>query len=87
MSLFNCVVLLWLGLTVMLNAERRDVGVWLIGGAALLGSIFFAAHTTILSIASQTISPSVNFWWEIGWLPLLALPYAWYGIVLWYGGL
>ena len=86
LSLFNCVVLLWLGLTVMLNAERRALGVWLIGGAAFLGCLFFAAHTAILSMASQTISSSVNFWWEIGWVPLLALPYAWYGIVLWYGG-
>ena len=74
LSLFNVVVLLWLGLTVLLNVERRTGGVWLIGGAALLGSAFFAAHTAILSIASQTITAGLDFWWELGWLPLLALP-------------
>ena len=86
LSLFNCVILLWLGLTVALNAERRTGGVWLVTGSALLGSIFFAAHAAILSIAAYTISPSLNLWWQVGWLPLVALPFAWYAIVLWYSG-
>lgn len=86
LSLFNVIVLLWLGLTVLLNVDKRTGGVWLIGSAALLGSAFFAAHTAILSIASQTITESLDFWWELGWMPLLALPLIWYAIVLWYSG-
>ena len=34
-SLFNTILLLWLGLTVLLNAERRTWGVWLAGGGLL----------------------------------------------------
>ena len=31
-SLFNAILLLWLGLTVLLNADRRTWGVWVMGG-------------------------------------------------------
>ncbi len=31
-SLFNTILLLWLGLTVLLNAERRSWGIWMAGG-------------------------------------------------------
>jgi|GEM_PF-1870362 hypothetical protein len=43
-SLFNTIVLLWLGLTVALNAERRDWGLWLVSGELILGGVFFLAH-------------------------------------------
>ena len=36
MSLFNTVLQLWLGLTVLLNAERRSWGIWLASGGLLL---------------------------------------------------
>ena len=32
-SLFNTVLLLWLGLTILLNAELRTWGTWLAGSA------------------------------------------------------
>ncbi len=31
-SFFNTIALLWLGLTVLLNAERQRWGTWLAGG-------------------------------------------------------
>ena len=37
LTFFNVLVLLWLGLTVLLNAERRRLGTWLTGGGLLLG--------------------------------------------------
>jgi len=86
LSLTNGIVLLWLGLMVLLNTERRTPGVALLALAAWLGSAFFAAHTAILASGEGPASAALNLWWEVGWLPLLALPLAWYGIVLWYGG-
>ena len=86
LSLANGIVLLWLGLVVLLNTERRTAGVMLLVMAAWLGSAFFAAHTAILASGEGPASAALNLWWEIGWLPLLALPLTWYGVVLWYGG-
>ena len=86
LSLANGVLLLWLGLTVLLNAARRTPGVALLALAAWLGSAFFAAHTAILASGEGPASAALNRWWALGWLPLLALPLAWYGVVLWYSG-
>ncbi len=86
LSLANGILLLWLGLTVLLNAERRTPGVALLALTAWLGSAFFAAHTAILASGEGPASAALNLWWELGWLPLLALPLAWYGVVLWYSG-
>lgn len=36
-SIFNTCLFLWLGLTVLLNANRRDWGVWLMGGGCWQG--------------------------------------------------
>ena len=47
-SLMNTILLLWLGLTVLLNAERRTWGTWIGGGALLLGAAFFLSHSAIL---------------------------------------
>src|SRR5574341_1176236 len=47
-SLANTILLLWLGLTVLLNAERRSWGVWTMGIGLLLGAAFFVSHTAIL---------------------------------------
>jgi signal transduction histidine kinase len=87
LSLANGIILLWLGLTVLLNAQRRTPGVVLLALAAWLGSAFFAAHTAILASGEGPASAALNLWWELGWLPLLALPLAWYAVVLWYSGL
>lgn len=85
-SLFNTILLLWLGLTVFLNAERRGWGIWLSAGGLLLGAIFFISHSAILGHGVDPVTPGLNFWWQVGWVPVAALPLAWYVVMLWYCG-
>lgn len=85
-SLFNTVLLLWLGLTFLLNAEPRTWGIWLSGGGMLLGAAFFISHSAILGHGQAYVGPGLNFWWRVGWVPVIASPFAWYAVMLWYGG-
>ncbi|HSF81607.1 MAG TPA: ATP-binding protein [Anaerolineales bacterium] len=85
-SLFNTIVLVWLGLTVLLNAERRSPGLWAASGELLLGGVFFLIHTVILGYGANFFVQGLNFWWQLGWIPVVTLPYAWYGVMLWYAG-
>jgi len=85
-SLFNTILLLWLGMTVLLNAERRTPGLWIAGSMLLLGGIFFLSHSAILGFAPAFLNRGVNFWWRLGWLPTVLLPLAWYVVMLWYAG-
>ncbi|MDH5507970.1 MAG: ATP-binding protein [Anaerolineae bacterium] len=85
-SLANTILLVWLGLTVLLNAERRTWGAWVAGGGLLLGGIFFISHTAILGFGLEFASQGLDFWWYIGWVPVVALPYVWYLVILWYTG-
>ncbi len=50
-SLHNTVVLLWLGSTLLLNADRRTWAIWLTGISLLLASAFFVSHSVILALA------------------------------------
>ena len=86
LSLFCCILLLWLGLTLLLNSERRTGSVLLATGMALFGSAFFAAHTALLQVAGHAPASSLDFWWQMGWFVLIALPYGWCVIVFWFGG-
>jgi signal transduction histidine kinase len=85
-SLFNTILLVWLGLTVLLNAERRTWGIWLAGGGLLTGGAFFVSHTALLGQGLSTVSRGMDFWWHLGWGPAVFLPLAWYVVVLWYAG-
>jgi signal transduction histidine kinase len=85
-SLFNALLLLWLGLTVFLNADRRGWGIWLSSTGLLLGSIFFTSHSAILVQGINVITPGLNFWWYMGWISVVGLPLIWYVAVLWYSG-
>jgi anti-sigma regulatory factor (Ser/Thr protein kinase) len=85
-SLFNTILLLWLGLTVLLNADRRGWGIWLVGGGLLIGGAFFVSHTAILGYGLHTIGQGLNFWWRAGWLPVVIAPLTWYVAMLWYSG-
>ncbi|HEX8236048.1 MAG TPA: ATP-binding protein [Abditibacteriaceae bacterium] len=86
LSLFNAILLLWLGLTVLINAERRSLGVCLAGGGMLLGSAFFLAHSAMLFYDLGSLVLHINLWWYGGWLALIALPLAWFSLMLWYAG-
>ena len=86
-SLFNTIILFWLGLTVLLNADRRTWGIWVAGGGLLLGGIFFVSHSAILGQGLVWLSwRSTVFWWTIGLVPAIILPFGWYLIMLWYAG-
>lgn len=85
-SLFNTVVLLWLGLTVLLNAERRTWGIWVAGLGLLSGAAFFVSHSAMLGQGLTYVSWGMDFWWHAGWVPVLASPFAWYVVMLWYAG-
>ena len=86
-SLFNVILLSWLGLVVLLSAERRQVwGIWLSSAGLLMGSAFFISHTAILSLGLFTLGWSMIFWWAGGLVPAIVLPFAWYLIILWYNG-
>lgn len=87
-SLFNLILLLWLGLTVLLNADRRrnSLGIWLAGGGLLMGEAFFICHTAIIGLNFHTISLQLNAWWQSVWISIIATPFAWYVAMLWYAG-
>lgn len=84
-SLFNTILLLWLGLTVLLNSDRRAWGIWLGGGGLLMGAAFFLSHTVLLGLGLP-VSWSKIFWWTLGLVPALILPAGWYVVMLWYAG-
>jgi signal transduction histidine kinase len=86
LSLFNAILLLWLGLTVLINAERRSLGVCLAGGGMLLGAAFFLAHAAMLFYDLGSLVLHIALWWYGGWLALIALPLAWFSLMLWYAG-
>ncbi|MGD8792994.1 MAG: ATP-binding protein [Anaerolineae bacterium] len=85
-SLFNTILLLWLGLAVLLNAERRNPGIWLAAGGLGLGSLFFVSHSAILGRGLFEPGAAMDFWWRVGWVPVVALPIVWYAVMLWYAG-
>ncbi|HEX8228665.1 MAG TPA: ATP-binding protein [Chloroflexia bacterium] len=85
-SLFDTVLLLWLGLTVLLNAERRTWGIWVAGLGLLSGAVFFISHSAMLGQGLTYVSWGMDFWWHAGWVPVLASPFAWYVVMLWYAG-
>jgi hypothetical protein len=85
-SLFNTIILLWLGITVLVNSERRAWGVWLAGGGLLLAGFFFVSHSAMLGHGLSDVGASMDFWWQVGWVPVVTLPFAWYMVMLWYSG-
>jgi hypothetical protein len=85
-SFFNTIVLLWLGLTVLLNADQRALRTWTAGGGLVLCGLFFAGHSAVVSHTPGTIGPHINFWWRISWLPLIGAPYLWYVVMASYAG-
>lgn len=89
LTFFNVLVLLWLGLTVLLNAERRQVGAWLTGGGLLLGGLCSilraAALSGQLSLAVEQDGPP-DLWWRTSWLPFAGAAYLWCVVLAWYSG-
>lgn len=85
-SMFNAIVLFWLGLTVLLNAEKRNWSVWLAASGLLLGGIFFLCHTATLDYSIEALLLGIKSWWYLSWLSVIALPFGWYVLMLSYAG-
>jgi signal transduction histidine kinase len=85
-SLAITMLLVWLALVVFLNSEHRTWGIYLTSGGLLLGSSFFVAHSVLLAQTFNYSNPWLDVWWQIGWIPVILSPFAWYLVVLWYTG-
>jgi signal transduction histidine kinase len=82
-SLFNTILLLWLGLTVFLNAQNRSWGTYLASGGLLLGGAFFLAHSAALDSSIEGLLDSSPNWWLALVVPLLCLPFGWLILMIW----
>ena len=85
-SLFDTILLVWLGISVYLNAEKHSPGIILVTEGLMTGTAFFIVHTVILAQGVLGLIHNYNFWWHIGWLPTILCPFVWYMVMLWYGG-
>jgi len=85
-SIFNFLLLLWLGLTVFLNARQRSWGTLLAGSGLLVGAVFFALHTVALDYSLDTLLERSLHWWLLLAAPCVALPFGWLILMLWYCG-
>lgn len=86
LSLANTILLLWLGMTLWLNADRRSPGITIAALGFLLGGAFFISHAALLLSDSLTLTSSNTLWLTMGMAPAVALPYVWYVVLLWYSG-
>ncbi len=86
LSLINIVLMLWLGWMILLSAENRTWGVYLAAGGLFAGTIFFTSHAALLGENIVLLNLDVNFWWHLGWAPIIAAPFAWYLVMLWFSG-
>jgi len=92
-SLFNSILMLWLGLTVFLNAGHRSPGgrsgswgFWIAAAGLMLGGLFFVFHSILLGFSLSAIIPALQSWWRAGWITVVLLPFSWYVVMLWYSG-
>jgi signal transduction histidine kinase len=86
LSFMNACLLLWLGFTVILNAQNRTWGIWLAASGLLFGGSFFLLHSIVIGIYPNLFSIENGWWWQIGWVLVVFLPFAWYIDILWYAG-
>ena len=85
-SMFNMILSLWLGLTILFNAERRSWGVVLAVSGLLASAAFFFSHSIIVGQSAPALVRELDFWWHVVWVPVVAAPYIWYLLMLWYCG-
>ncbi|NJN18368.1 MAG: hypothetical protein HC822_19985 [Oscillochloris sp.] len=85
-SLFNTIAMLWLGLIVLLTAERRTPGTIAAAGGLIMGGLFFAGHSAVVGRVIGDTSSEMIFYWRLGWLVLIVAPFLWYAVMAWYAG-
>jgi signal transduction histidine kinase len=86
LTFFNVLVLLWLGLTILLNAERRRLGTWLTGGGLLLGGACSVARASAQTAQPIVLFGQIDIWWRASWLPFAGAAYLWTVVLSWYAG-
>ncbi len=86
LSLFCVLHLTWLGVTIALNASRKRWGVYVAALTVILAALFFCAHALIVSSRVDLSRIDLRPWWVGGWLLVTVLPFAWYGLCLWFAG-
>jgi len=85
-SLFNTVILLWLGLTVILTGNRRKPATIAGSAGLLLGALFFMGHTFIIGHSLDIGGRGVNTVWKVMWVVAIAAPYFWGLSIFYYSG-
>lgn len=85
-SIFNTVLMLWLGLTVLLTGDRRKPATIVGSAGLLLGAVFFGGHTLIISNTLVFDSAGVNVVWPIMWVIAVAAPFFWGLSIFYYSG-
>ncbi len=85
-SIFNFLLMLWLSLTVFLNARERSWGTFMAGSGLMIGALFFACHTVALDYSLDTLLEDSPEWWAILSMPVVALPLGWLILMLWHCG-
>jgi DNA-binding NarL/FixJ family response regulator len=85
-SMFNTILSLWLGLTILFNAERRSWGLVLAASGLLASTAFFFSHSLIVGQGAPALIRDIDIWWHVVWFLVIAAPYLWYLLMLWYSG-
>ena len=85
-SLFNTVLLLWLGLTVLLTGDRRKPATIAGGVGLLLGALFFMGHTLLIAHTVDFFGGGINIVWRVMWFVLVVAPYFWGLAIFYYSG-
>lgn len=85
-SLFNTVLLLWLGLTVLLTGNRRKPATIAGGVGLLLGALFFMGHTLLIAHTVDFFGRGVNTVWRVMWFVAVTAPYFWGLAIFYYSG-
>ena len=85
-SLFNTVLLLWLGLTVLLTGDRRKPATIAGGVGLLLGALFFMGHTLLIAHTVDFFGRGVNTVWRVMWFVAVTAPYFWGLAIFYYSG-
>jgi signal transduction histidine kinase len=85
-SLFDTVLLLWLGLTVLLTGNRRKPATIAGGVGLLLGALFFMGHTLLIAHTVDFFGGGVNIVWRVMWFVAVTAPYFWGLAIFYYSG-
>jgi histidine kinase/DNA gyrase B/HSP90-like ATPase len=76
-SVFNLMIYLWLGLTVLLNGNRQSRVTWIGGIGLLAAALFFLCHGALVGAGVPGGPSPVDIWWRLAWAPAFVAPFLW----------